>query len=312
MDLGEAFEFLDMLADIKPHTVLFSGGEPLCHPYFFDCLERAAALGLRVSLSTNGTLIDRAAADRIASCGVGYAGVSVDGTGEAHDRFRRRDGAFSSAMRGVQNLREAGCRTGLRFTMARPLLPHLRGVMALAETTGVERVCFYHFIPTGSGAAEKNMLPPADEIRDALSVVFAWADEKNGGAPDEVLTVGNFSDGILLYLGLKHNGDPRADGVIKLLARGGGGRSGHGIVSVRWDGALFADQFSWHRPLGTWRDIPGLAAEPALLAPGGRCASCRWLSLCNGNMRARAFALTGDDLGEDSGCHLTDDEIAAG
>jgi len=43
---------------------------------------------------------------------------------------------------------------------------------------------------------------------------------------------------------------------------------------------------------------------------GRRCAGCRWLGVCNGNLRARAEAATGDPWGDDPGCYLTDQEIA--
>jgi radical SAM protein with 4Fe4S-binding SPASM domain len=42
---------------------------------------------------------------------------------------------------------------------------------------------------------------------------------------------------------------------------------------------------------------------------GGRCSECRWLAICNGNTRTRAWA-DGDLWGPDPGCHLSDDEIA--
>jgi radical SAM protein with 4Fe4S-binding SPASM domain len=41
----------------------------------------------------------------------------------------------------------------------------------------------------------------------------------------------------------------------------------------------------------------------------GRCARCRWLSVCNGNFRARAEA-AGDVWGDDPACYLSEEEIA--
>jgi len=42
----------------------------------------------------------------------------------------------------------------------------------------------------------------------------------------------------------------------------------------------------------------------------GRCATCRWIEVCNGNFRARAEAVTGDYWESDPGCYLNDEEIA--
>jgi radical SAM protein with 4Fe4S-binding SPASM domain len=41
----------------------------------------------------------------------------------------------------------------------------------------------------------------------------------------------------------------------------------------------------------------------------GRCASCKFLDVCGGNLRARGEAATGDIWGVDPACYLTDREI---
>jgi radical SAM protein with 4Fe4S-binding SPASM domain len=43
----------------------------------------------------------------------------------------------------------------------------------------------------------------------------------------------------------------------------------------------------------------------------GRCAGCRFLSLCGGGFRVRAWQRFGDPLAEDPGCYLDQAEIAA-
>ncbi|MDO8612195.1 MAG: hypothetical protein Q7R32_05150, partial [Dehalococcoidia bacterium] len=41
----------------------------------------------------------------------------------------------------------------------------------------------------------------------------------------------------------------------------------------------------------------------------GRCRECRFLDVCNGNLRARAESFFGDFLAPDPSCYLTDEEI---
>ena len=299
----ETRSFLSHLARLDPPSLLLSGGEPMTHPKFFDLLNMASDLGLRLSLSTNGTLIDASAA-RSLKDRVGYVGVSLDGLEETHDAFRGTAGAFQKTLSGIENLRSSGVRVGLRFTMARPLLHEISDIMKLSEELGVDRICFYHFIPSGRGNAD--LTPARSEIRSVLDALIEWVD--GGKAPKEVLTVGNFSDGVLLYLRLLERGDARAEKALSLIKRG----KKHGIVSVRWDGMLFADQFSWRLPpLGRWQDLENhvSASVGAIPAFGGRCGTCRWRALCRGNMRARAAA-AGNPLGEDPGCVLMDGEIA--
>ena len=39
-----------------------------------------------------------------------------------------------------------------------------------------------------------------------------------------------------------------------------------------------------------------------------RCKACRFLAVCNGNLRTRAEAATGDWLGQDPSCYLSPEE----
>lgn len=286
--------FLAHLSAIRPPAVLFSGGEPLAHPRFFEYLARARAYDLNVAISTNGTLIDRAAADRIAGAGVSYVGVSLDGIGEAHDEFRGVKGAFDAAIAGIDNLLGAECRVGLRVTLARPILPQLPEIFALTEKLGVDRICFYHFIPTGRGADDATLVPLPEEGREALREILDWTDRITGGKDDpiEVLTVGDASDGPLLYKHLARSKHASASRALVFLKKAAQRRIGTGIASVRWDGALFGDQFSWEERIGSWRDLP-------LKLPRARnaaCLECGWADCCSGSLRMdKGFACMLDE-----------------
>ena len=61
---------------------------------------------------------------------------------------------------------------------------------------------------------------------------------------------------------------------------------------------------------GALESASGLGLDRAVGLLPGRCRRCRFLKLCNGNMRVRAEAATGDVWGEDPACYLTDQEIA--
>ena len=48
---------VDDLAAYQIPSLLFSGGEPMIHPRFFDLVDLASSKGLKLTISTNGTLI---------------------------------------------------------------------------------------------------------------------------------------------------------------------------------------------------------------------------------------------------------------
>ena len=133
--------------------------------------------------------------------------------------------------------------------------------------------------------------------------------------------VGNHADGVYLYLNLKESDPARAEIVHSLLKTNGGNNSGIKIGAVDDDGNVHPDQFWWHYTLGNvrerkfadiWTDtseplLKGLKNRKGLLK--GRCGVCQYLDLCNGNLRIRAEAVSGDIWGEDPACYLTDEEI---
>ena len=67
--------------------------------------------GLRVALATNGTLVTKDVAQKIANTGVKRVSISLDGAdAQTHDRFRGIAGAFEAAVHGLRNLKQSGCR----------------------------------------------------------------------------------------------------------------------------------------------------------------------------------------------------------
>ena len=67
LDTREVLEVMDDLHRFGVRVLILSGGEPLLRPDIFEISRRAKALGFYVGLSSNGTLIDAALADRIAA-----------------------------------------------------------------------------------------------------------------------------------------------------------------------------------------------------------------------------------------------------
>ena len=117
LTLPEVFTVMDDLKGFGVPALILSGGEPLLRPDIFEISAQARKLGFYTGLSTNGTLIDRPLAQRIAQEGFDYVGISLDGLKPTHDKFRRLDGAFDRSLAAVRFLAEFGVKVGLRFTM---------------------------------------------------------------------------------------------------------------------------------------------------------------------------------------------------
>jgi radical SAM protein with 4Fe4S-binding SPASM domain len=313
---------LEDLARFGVPVVLFSGGEPLMRQDLFTLIRRAAELGIRPVLSTNGTRIDRRVAERLREAGTRYVGVSLDGLRETNDAFRAVEGAFDRALAGIRYCRKAGIKVGLRFSMTRRNAAEIGDVFDLVRDEGLPRVCFYHLVYAGRGSLLRREDLDHEATRRAVDLIIdRTAGMHAGGHHAEVLTVDNHADGPYLYLRMVREKHPRAEEALRLLRQNGGNASGSRIASVGWDGEVYPDQFWRHKSLGnvverTFGEIWSDGTDPLLAALRhrrahlkGRCARCRFLDLCGGNFRARAEAVTGDPWAPDPACYLTDEEI---
>ena len=320
----EAKKFIDDLADFNVPVLLFSGGEPLIRPDFFELAEYAANKNVRPTLSTNGTLITREVAQRIKDIGVGYVGISLDGLKEVNDKFRGVDGAYELAMKGIENCVAVGQRVGLRFTINQHNLRDLENIFDFIEEKQINRVCFYHLVYSGRGNQMMDEDVTPQESRRAMDIIIKRTkDFEERGLQKEILTVDNHCDGVYMYLKTLAEGDDATAAQIKhYISTNGGNRSGIAFGEVDPQGYVHPDQFTQHHTFGNvrerkfgdiWTDISdpimrGLKDRKSLLK--GRCAKCKFLDNCNGNFRTRAEAKTGDFWQSDPSCYLTDEEIS--
>lgn len=320
---AEAKQFIDDLADFNVPVLLFSGGEPLIRPDFFELADYAAKKGVRPTLSTNGTLITPEVARKIKDIGVGYVGISLDGLREVNDKFRGKAGAFEAAMNGIKNCVAVDQRVGLRFTINHHNIQELENIFDFIEEENINRVCFYHLVYSGRGNQMMDEDVTAEESRRAMDIIIRRTrDFEERGLKKEILTVDNHCDGVYMYLkALQEGKDELAQQIKKYIAMNGGNRSGMAFAEVDPLGYVHPDQFTQHHTFGNvrerkfgdiWQDttnpiMAGLKDRKPLLK--GRCSKCKFLDNCNGNFRTRAEARTGDFWESDPSCYLTDEEI---
>lgn len=322
---------IDDLAAYGASALLLSGGEPLLHPHLPAILERASQKGLKVTISTNGTRITPEWAARFKEWGVAYVGISLDGIGSVHDRFRGVEGAFKAAIHGFKCCEQVGQKTGLRLTLTRNNVQSMRDILGFIEQENIPRVCFYHLVPSGRGVDVASLHP--EEARAAMDELISRAEAwRAQGSSRELLTVTQPADGVYILLRQVREGSPLAEQTYRLLSWNGGGAnsSGRGIANIDTQGFIHPDQFWQSVTLGNVKHEKFSEVWEAAQAPSaaqlqelrgsddplerqkklsGRCATCKHFALCGGGYRTRAAIANGHWYGSDPGCYLTDEEI---
>ena len=319
----EGKKLISDLAAFGSPVLLLSGGEPIIREDIPELAEFAVDQGMRVVISTNGTLLTRELAYTLKKIGVSYVGVSIDGMEKTHDSFRGVKGAFDMTLKGIRICRDEGIKVGMRVTMNRRNLSDIPALFELIERENIPRACFYHLVYSGRGSRLVDEDLSHDEKRRVLDLIMDnTMDMFKRGKPKEILTVDNHADGPYVYMRLLEEDRERAGEAMSLLMVNEGNSSGSGIGCVSWDGEVHADQF-WRgvsfgnvreRPFSKiWMDTSNelmFRLKDRKKYVKGRCAVCRWLDICGGNFRARAEAVTGDIWAPDPACYLTEREIA--
>lgn len=322
LDLKEIYRIVDEFAANYVPVILLSGGEPLMREDIFDIMKYIKTKNIRTSLSTNGSLIDQSTAYRLKDMGISYVGISIDGTREKNDDFRGTTGAFDNALRAIENCHRVGQKVGLRFTLQKNNYKDVPTILNLMEEMKVDRICFYHLVPSGRGKEIMDQMLSNEETKEVIDYLYEYAKKAivEGKGKKEILTVANHADGPYIYLKTRKEDPELADKMFEFLARNRGNRSGSAIANVDWKGNVYPDQFTRFLPIGNlkeksfsdiWNNSEAILGElrnrKNLIK--GRCTSCKWLSICNGNLRARAYYIHNDMWASDPACYLEDDEI---
>jgi len=322
LDTAQVFEVMQDLKKFHVPVLILSGGEPLMRADIFEISQRAKDMGFYVGLSSNGTLITEDNIQAIQEVNYNYVGVSIDGTHETHDRFRRKVGSFDEALRGIRLCRDAGIKVGLRFTLTQDNQQDLPALLQLMDDEGVDKFYLSHLNYAGRGNKNRQQDLHHQMTRDAMNLLFStcWNDIQQGRSR-EFVTGNNDADGVYLLLWVRRHLPQYAQQIEALLQNWGGNSSGVNIANIDNIGNVHPDTMWWDYTIGNikqrkfsdiWMDTsdPLMAGLKLKSRPvEGRCAACQYLSICGGNSRTRAWQLSGNFWAEDPGCYLENAEI---
>jgi len=326
---ARAFALMDQIADVGKPVVVLSGGEPLFRPDLFDIGAYGVERGFRMALATNGTLVDRHVAKRIADVGFSRVAVSLDGADPlTHDRFRNLPGSHARALQGIRYLRDAGVSVQINSTVAKHNVAELPAMLDLALELTADALHLFMLVPVGCGVeiAPTEMLP-ADEYERVLH----WFDEESKDCPIDLKAT---CAPHYYRIRAQRIADERSRGDMSstFIAPGtrakaaptllhGGGHGQH--LSAMTRGCLagtavcFVSNVGLVYPCGylpvaagdtrtqsfkeIWEHSPVFQQLRDPEALEGKCGECRFVGICGG-CRARAYAATGSFLAEEPFC----------
>jgi radical SAM protein len=310
--------------------LVFTGGDPLRRPDAFDLVAAGTQRGLRVALTPSGTAaVRREKIFRLKTCGLARLAVSLDGsTAAIHDAFRGVRGSYDWTMRILEHAHEADLPVQINTTVTRYNREDLPALAEHLSRTGIVLWSLFFLVPTGRGRPEDGV--SAQEYEEILNDLYDLSR--------------------VVPFGIKTTEAPHYRRVVQERQQGirRDGRSGNGGWETGerrqeqfgfqtdaigrapkgvndGNGFVFVDHLGNITPSGFLPVTAGNVRTDDLVAVyrqhplfrelrdldrfHGKCGQCEYRSLCGGS-RARAYAMTGDYLGEEP-CCLYEPPLAA-
>ena len=295
---SECKALVDNIASFATPIIILTGGEPMLRGDVYEIARYATALGLPVVMAPCGMLLNDATVRDIIGAGIRRISISIDGaTAESHDALRGASGAFEMAARGAEAARRGGLDFQVNTAVSRLNAAELPAVLDLAVRSGAKTWNPFFLVPTGRGAGLADDQLDAREYERTLT----WLAAEEGRAD----------------IGIRVTCAPHYHRILRQRGRPGarpgqggclGGKSfafvSHtgkvqicGFLDVEC-GDLRREGFSFER---IWKKSEVFEAVRSVDSYRGRCGYCEFRNACGG-CRARAYAMTGDYLGEEPFC----------
>ncbi len=293
LDTLAARELIGQVRALNPPIFVITGGDPLERADLWSLLADARAAGLRTFLAPSAT--PRLTTESLAAAeAVGCAGVqlSLDGaTAQTHDRFRGIAGTFERTVAAAGWVRGRGLALSVATTVTRDNADELPSIAQQVAAMGAGMWSVFFLVPTGRGRKEQAVDPErADQI-------LRWLVDASRTLPFRVktteapqirrLVAGDMAERPTAGIGdgrgfafIAYNGDVWPSGFLPVAAGNVRDRS---LAEIYRDSPLFRQ----------------LRDPEALRGP--RCGRCPHRALCGGS-RSRAYAYSGDPLGDDPLC----------
>ena len=301
MPREELFRALDQFDDLiagkeVQGQINLTGGEPLLHPDFFPLAEEIRRRGYRLGILTNGTLIDRETAVRLASLSPVFVQVSLDGTEPVHDSIRG-GGSFARAVSGINAMKRSKVKVLVSFTAQKDNAGELAALARICRKHRVDKLWWDRVV-----SEDPALCVSTEQFRALVETTNALRKQyrrRRGGS--------FVSNGRALQFE-----DAEKDQVYRCSA-------GRNLLILLADGSVMPCR---RLPfvIGNIREasMKEIVESSELMAelrrpriPKG-CERCRMLMRCGGGAKCVTFARTGELYCRDINCFYTDRVQEAG
>lgn len=309
MTYEEIINVVDQLDELGINYITLSGGEPFERKDIFDIIKYIRQKDIHVMITSNGTLLNQEIMDKLKKLDIDSIQISIDSYDpEIHDNFRGIKGSFNKAIEGIKLCKANGIKVSIMSTLSAINRKNMDKLIELALNLEVDGFAMERFVPEGRGNNEREIAIDSYDLKRCLETLYKY--QKNTKncfftTNDPLFSFVNGSYELAYELS-KDN---------KKLC--GGCSLGKMAFVITPDGEVGLCTRLYER-IGSIREksIAQILNENELLNKicvrdnlKGKCGRCKYKYICGG-CRGWALQTTGDYLGEDNLCWLTEEEIS--
>ncbi|MHC1636271.1 MAG: radical SAM protein [Candidatus Methanospirareceae archaeon] len=298
----EALDLVDNIKEAGTASLMILGGEPTVRKDLLEIISYAS-LFMSVAINTNGVLVDKNYARRLADAGLHQVKVSLDGAkADTHDAYRGK-GTYDKAIEAIKACKAAGIPSVvIETTISKHNYDELEDIVKLALRLGVW-IVVNEFIPFGRGAYRADLLLDKERRRRMQEYLLRMKKEMGGWKI-------NFEDRYIISKDEEAKealGDPFCKAVcVGCFA----GIFGYGI---RPNGEVIpcpvlrkgVGNLKEEKLRDIWKNSEMLKTLRNRDKLKGKCGTCVYRFVCGG-CRGRTYSLTGDFMAEDPLCWVED------
>ncbi len=184
MGFKEVCKLIDDVKSAGTNAISLTGGEILLKKDIFDIVKYAKKRGLTVNFSTNGSLVTKRIAEKIAEAGPDSVTISLDGAKEkTHEKIRGVKGSYAKTIRGIRYLNNA-CRNkniliDIVTTISVINVEEVVDIVRLVKKLGIKSIGFIalHNIDPNEGLKKHTI--KKDKIDRLFNKLFELKKEKD-------------------------------------------------------------------------------------------------------------------------------------
>jgi radical SAM protein with 4Fe4S-binding SPASM domain len=288
-------------------ALFLSGGEPMMRSNFWEILELARELDIRVTVSTNCTMMDRDAAKRLRAAGIDWIATSLYGPAEFHDAMVRVPGTRDRVIEAIRVLREEGVGVAIKTAISKDTWPHIYDLIAEAKELDVGLLYFCDLITAGRSEGEDDGRITPEQWRELGDFIIDDILSEDSKMEWDIGAMPSFIPYVAEQLTAR--GIDVSNGLERLKTISAC-PVGKGHMNINSEGGIMPCQFAQDWTIGNVREISLQDAVCELYEldqqeSKGVCApeACEYSRICRG-CRAKAWQRTGDPMAEDVTCLL--------